>query len=123
MHKRFINFAIEAAMKESLKSNCRKSLHGCVAVISKGPRRGQVLYKNHNYITPRIKKKSMMISDRECQTNHAEVSVIHKIPKNMKNRVIIVVIRTCSGNILSNSRPCTNCEMTIKQRKLSILYS
>lgn len=106
MISRFLNIAIEQALKSELANK-----HGAILFT-----RRSILSKGYNkFLNGRQRDTSISI--------HAEMNCLQTIRKNVKyNKCHILVIRLNSNNKLVNSKPCQHCIESLRNTKIKNIY-
>ena len=54
---------------------------------------------------------------------HAEISALSKVPRHLRKRVFLVVVRLGASGDLKFSKPCSSCTRAITKEKMQVYYS
>jgi tRNA(Arg) A34 adenosine deaminase TadA len=100
----------DTALREAAKGQLG-FLHGCLAVDS---RTGDVIARSYNSYRKGHKKK---------QSSHAETSAFYSVPRKLRARIFLVVVRISRDGSPRLSRPCENCQKIIERYKLVVYYT
>jgi cytidine deaminase len=60
---------------------------------------------------------------RNCLSYHAEISCLYKVPKKIRTKIILIVIRINNEGKLLNSDPCQNCRKVLNRKRIIVYYS
>ena len=93
--------AIEAAILQAKKSPCAYR-HGAILI-----NKSKIINKGFNQMRPAAWVRFNRNRDFASWTMHAEISCMHKVPREVLRGKTLVVVRINKSGNLVNSKPCS----------------